>query len=88
MRFHSVDIDDCERPTVMDRVVEAIGGEALDRTHKSDCCGASLSITRPDITRRLLKDFLDSAQRAGADDMALRKLMIDPAPLLRGKALL
>ncbi len=71
MRFHSINIDDNERPVVMDRLIEAVGAEAVEWTHKADCCGASLSITRSDITKRLLKDLLDSARRAGADCIAV-----------------
>jgi heterodisulfide reductase subunit B2 len=71
MRFPSINIDDKERPVVMHRLVEALGAEALEWTHKADCCGAGLSITRPDITNRLLRELLDSARRAGADCIAV-----------------
>jgi heterodisulfide reductase subunit B2 len=67
MRFHGVEIDDDEQPTIIDKIVESIGGEPLEWTHKVECCGAGLSITRPGITQRLLRDILDSAKRAGAD---------------------
>jgi heterodisulfide reductase subunit B2 len=71
MRFHSINIDDNERPVVMHRLVEALGAEAAEWTHKADCCGASLSITRPDIAKRLLGELLESAKRAGADCIAV-----------------
>ncbi|MHB9098575.1 MAG: CoB--CoM heterodisulfide reductase iron-sulfur subunit B family protein [Syntrophales bacterium] len=71
MRFHSINIDDNERPVVMHRLIEALGGEAVEWTHKADCCGAGLSLTRPDITRRLLRELLDSARHAGADCIAV-----------------
>lgn len=70
-RFHGVEIDDPERPAVMEQVVEALGAEALKWTHKVECCGASLSITRPDITERLIKGIFDSAKEAGADCIAV-----------------
>jgi heterodisulfide reductase subunit B2 len=71
MRFPSIAIDDKERPVVMHRLIEALGAEALEWTHKADCCGASLSLTRPDIARRLLGELLESAKRAGADCIAV-----------------
>jgi heterodisulfide reductase subunit B len=71
MRFPSIAIDDNERPVVMHRIVEALGAEALEWTHRADCCGAGLSITRPDIANRLLGELLASAKRAGADCIAV-----------------
>ncbi len=71
MRFPSITIDDKERPVVMHRLVEALGAEALEWTHKADCCGAGLSLTRPDIANRLLGELLASAKRAGADCIAV-----------------
>jgi heterodisulfide reductase subunit B len=71
MRFPSINIDDKERPVVMHRLVEALGGEALEWTHRADCCGAGLSLTRPDIANRLLGELLESARRAGADCIAV-----------------
>ncbi len=71
MRFPAIAIDDQERPVVMHRLVEALGAEALEWTHKADCCGAGLSLTRPDIANRLLGELLASARRAGADCIAV-----------------
>jgi len=71
MRFPSIAIDDKERPVVMHRLVEVLGAEALEWTHKADCCGAGLSLTRPDIANRLLAELLASAKRAGADCIAV-----------------
>ena len=51
--------------------IEALGAEALEWTHKADCCGAGLSLTRPDIANRLLGELLESARRAGADCIAV-----------------
>jgi len=70
-RFHGVEIDDPERPAIMEHVIEALGAEPVEWTHKVECCGASRSITRPDITKRLIKEILDSAKEAGADCIAV-----------------
>lgn len=71
MRFPAIAIDDKERPVVMHRLIEALGAEALEWTHRADCCGAGLSLTRPDIANRLLGELLASAKRAGADCIAV-----------------
>ncbi|MHB8769560.1 MAG: CoB--CoM heterodisulfide reductase iron-sulfur subunit B family protein [Syntrophales bacterium] len=71
MRFPAIAIDDQERPVVMHRLVEALGAEALEWTHRADCCGAGLSLTCPDIANRLLAELLASARRSGADCIAV-----------------
>jgi heterodisulfide reductase subunit B len=62
MRF-----DDAENPTVLDRLMGAAGAEPVDWPAKSDCCGASYSITRTEIVVRLSRGILSAARDAGAD---------------------
>jgi heterodisulfide reductase subunit B len=62
MRF-----DDPENPTLLDKVVAATGAEPVDWAAKSDCCGASFSITKPEIVVRLSGGVLKAAKDAGAD---------------------
>jgi heterodisulfide reductase subunit B len=59
--------DDAEDPTMMDRLVESIGGTPVDWPHKVDCCGASLTISRTDIVYRMCGRILHGAKDAGAD---------------------
>ncbi len=56
-----------ENPQEMDRLMTALGAEAIPWSYKTDCCGASLVLTRTDIVRRLIQKILDGAQRAGAE---------------------
>lgn len=70
-RLPGVDIDDAENPTMMDEIVAAIGAEPLDWSHKTECCGASLSITRTDIGLRLANEILEAAQGVKADCIAV-----------------
>ena len=70
-RLPGVDIDDRENPVLMDEIVSAIGGEPLDWSHKTECCGASLSVTRTEIALRLTRSILESAQEKGADCIAV-----------------
>lgn len=62
-----VAFDDAEHPTCMDDLVKAAGAEPVDWPYKTECCGASLSISKTDIVSRLGFRILSMAQRAGAD---------------------
>jgi heterodisulfide reductase subunit B len=59
--------DDAENPTLMDAVCEAAGATALDWPHKTECCGASYSITDVNIVLSLTREILSMAKAAGAD---------------------
>jgi heterodisulfide reductase subunit B len=56
-----------ENPQEMDRLMAALGAEAIPWSYKTDCCGASLVLTRTDIVRRLTRKILDGAENAGAE---------------------
>jgi len=62
--------DDPENPRVLDDVLEAVGAETLDWPHKTECCGASYSITNPEIVWLLSREVLAMASDAGADCIA------------------
>jgi heterodisulfide reductase subunit B2 len=59
--------DDPEHPTAMDRLVEAAGAEAVDWPYKTECCGASLSMTNTKVVCRLSHRLISMARQAGAD---------------------
>jgi heterodisulfide reductase subunit B len=59
--------DDAENPTLMDQICEATGATALDWPHKTECCGASASITNVELVHRLTGEILSMAKQAGAD---------------------
>ncbi len=58
---------DCENPTGMDRAAEAAGVTVLPWSYKTDCCGASFAVSRPDIMMSLVKKLYDKAMEAGAE---------------------
>ncbi|MBW2307032.1 MAG: CoB--CoM heterodisulfide reductase iron-sulfur subunit B family protein [Deltaproteobacteria bacterium] len=62
-----LDFDDPEHPSIMDIVLDAAGVATRRWSYKTECCGGSLSITRPDIVRRLVDTLLDRADDAGAN---------------------
>jgi heterodisulfide reductase subunit B len=59
--------DDVENPTLMDQLVRATGAQSLDWPHKTECCGASASVTNPDMVVQLGGKILAMAKDAGAD---------------------
>lgn len=59
--------DDPENPQFMDDLMKAIGVSVLDWSYKVECCGGSISLTRRDITDKLVGKLLSVAQEIGAD---------------------
>ncbi len=51
----------------MDDVLTAAGMEAMDWSHRTECCGASFALTHTEIVLRLTADILQMAQESGAD---------------------
>ena len=70
-RLPGVHLDDLENPVLMDEMVKAIGGEPLDWSHKTECCGASLSVSRTEVALRLVRSLLEAAREKGADCIAV-----------------
>ena len=66
-----VAFDDPEHPACMDVLVEAAGAEAVDWPFRTECCGASLSMTHPGVVDRLVHRLLGMAQEAGANLVAV-----------------
>ena len=61
--------DHPETPRYMDRLVRALGAEAVNFPLKSRCCGGSLIITEEDASLALIKKLLDCAISNGAEIM-------------------
>ncbi len=64
-----------ELPNEMEKMVNALGGEAIEFPMKVKCCGASLIGSSPDVALVLIKDILDCAKEAGAE------CIMTPCPL-------
>jgi heterodisulfide reductase subunit B len=56
-----------ENPTTMDNLLRTIGMDVKPWSYKTDCCGASLTLTRTDVVRKLSGDLFDAAKDAGAE---------------------
>jgi len=62
----AVAFDDPENPRSMDELIETLGAQAVDWPYKTECCGASLSLTRTDIVLKLCRDIYQMAADSGA----------------------
>lgn len=58
--------DQVENPVMLDTIVNALGAEALTWSYKTDCCGASLSLTNTEIVKGMVGKIVDGAREAGA----------------------
>jgi heterodisulfide reductase subunit B len=58
--------DSPEYPMSMDRLVEALGAQAVEFDYKTECCGASFSISNTDVVLELSGSILRMAREAGA----------------------
>ena len=62
-----MNFDRFEDPQSMDRVMDLVGAESLQWPFKTECCGASFSITRTDIVAKLGGKLVDGAVQRGAE---------------------
>jgi heterodisulfide reductase subunit B len=63
--------DNPEDPQLMENLLEAAGAETIEWPFKTECCGASFSITRTDTVKRLSGEILRMAKESGADCIAV-----------------
>lgn len=61
------ELDCCEAPTIMERVITAAGAQTVSWTHRLECCGANFTLSRPGVVLKLSAEILASAKAAGAD---------------------
>ena len=63
--------DDVENPKSMDSILQALGAEPIDWSFKTECCGAAMTLTQPDMVLRLSNEILREAKEAGANMIAV-----------------
>jgi heterodisulfide reductase subunit B len=68
---HITGASDYENPQSLDRILKALGATPLAWPYKTDCCGASLALSRPDMMKKLVGKLYDMAQRVGAQAMVV-----------------
>jgi len=60
------ELDDLEEPHLIDDLMRIIGVEPIQWPYKTECCGASFSLTKTDIVLKLSSDILQMAYDEGA----------------------
>lgn len=65
-----IELDDPERPRILDDLLVSLGSEVIDYGYKTKCCGSYLSANLPDVVDDCVKRILDSAKERGAEAVA------------------
>jgi heterodisulfide reductase subunit B2 len=60
-----------ENPQNMDILLKTLGATVLDWSYKTDCCGASHLIARPDVVHTMVQRLYEKAIETGADAMVV-----------------
>jgi heterodisulfide reductase subunit B len=63
--------DHCENPITMDNILTAAGFNPQPWSYKTDCCGASLTLTETEVSLKLIQKLIDQAKLNGAEAIAL-----------------
>jgi heterodisulfide reductase subunit B len=61
--------DDPENPQSMDRIMSTLGASPIEWSFKSECCGAGLSVTKPETGLAMSYKILKNAREMGADSI-------------------
>ena len=71
LRPKEVAIDDVERPTILGRLMEAIGAEVVEFPFATECCGSFQIVSNPDFVTQRVWEILSSALRREAEALVL-----------------
>lgn len=67
VRPHQItELDDKENPQLLDELITSLGAATIDWPYKTECCGASLSLTKGDLVNSLVSNMIEWAREAGA----------------------
>lgn len=67
LRPKEIAIDNFENPTIMEDLIEALGGTAVDFPYKNECCGSYNIIDKEDVIIERVHNIISSAKKRGAD---------------------
>ncbi|MGO9483149.1 MAG: CoB--CoM heterodisulfide reductase iron-sulfur subunit B family protein [Rhodomicrobium sp.] len=71
VRPRSIAFDDVEDPVLLDELVTALGGEPVDFSQKTECCGAYQTVDKPEIVAGRTCQIVTDAREQGADVIAV-----------------
>jgi heterodisulfide reductase subunit B len=58
--------DSVENPVMLDNLVNSLGAQAVKWSYKTECCGASLSLTNTNVVQGAVARIVNAAREAGA----------------------
>jgi len=67
LRPRGIGIDNTDNPHIMEDLIEALGGEVVDFSHKQKCCGSYHTVYMKEAVADLSHDILKRAEEAGAN---------------------
>jgi heterodisulfide reductase subunit B len=67
LRPRGIGIDDTDNPTILEDLIEALGAEAVDFSHKQKCCGSYHTVQMKETVADLSHNILKLAEEAGAN---------------------
>ncbi|MFH1783792.1 MAG: CoB--CoM heterodisulfide reductase iron-sulfur subunit B family protein, partial [bacterium] len=68
LRPKEVSIDpSMENPTIMSEFIGSLGAVPVESPHKTECCGAYLTVDEKDLVAERSYEILESSRKAGAD---------------------
>jgi heterodisulfide reductase subunit B len=67
LRPAEIAAEDPENPSLLDKILQALGAECRQWSFATDCCGGSLTISRSDQVGRMVGGLLEMAREAGAN---------------------
>jgi len=62
-----LEVDSPVNPSLLDRLVQALGAVSVDWDKKLDCCGAQAMATDPEISEKMSRSKISRAVDSGAD---------------------
>jgi heterodisulfide reductase subunit B len=71
VRPEEIGFDDAENPVILDELMEVLGATAIDFPFKVECCGAYLTVNKPEVIADRTNQILTSALKQGADMVAV-----------------
>lgn len=75
-RPFGIDGESFENPMYLDKLVETMGAEPLEKyDQKVQCCGGALAFSEPEKSQAMIKDIIESAYDHGAD------MIVTPCPV-------
>ena len=67
LRPRGIGIDDTDNPTILEDLIEALGAETVDFSHKQKCCGSYHTVQMKEAVADLSHNILKQAEDAGAN---------------------